>query len=226
MNYFIFYIFLWILDNGSFSKVNTRNQAKLEAEKAFRAKKYDLAVKHYQTIVQNSYFTPPEVVLNQAHVLLLAKDTLMAKKTYEKLVRLENPTIASHTLSQLGLIASYEKDTNQALTLFQKALKINPENRIARYNFEILKRLYQPKAAPHHPPPQAQHKPKANTQEHSPEVEKNDSEQNLLKTLKNYGLSPEKAKMILDAMKNNEVQYIQQRNGIFKKNTNTIKQNW
>lgn len=47
----------------------------------------------------------------------------------------------------------------------------------------------------------------------------------MLKTLKDYNLTPEKARMILDAMKNSEVQYIQQRQKTVNKGTD-IKQKW
>lgn len=214
------------MENGSFAKVSARNQAKLEAEKAFRSGNFQDAVKYYQAISQNSYFTPPEVVLNQAHVLLLSKDTLQAQKMYAKLVDLEEPTMASTTYCQLGLLACTSHDTSKALILLKKSLKLNPENKIARYNFELLKQKYKPRIDPPKPQNNNNTVPPPPPTMDNREVAKDDAQNEMLKTLKNYGLTPEKAKMILDAMKNNEVQYIQQRNGLLKKNTATMKQNW
>jgi hypothetical protein len=44
--------------------------------------------------------------------------------------------------------------------------------------------------------------------------------------LKNYGLTPEKAKTILDGMKNSEIQYIQQKQNLVKSKDSRITKNW
>ncbi|WP_421820735.1 tetratricopeptide repeat protein [Flectobacillus sp.] len=213
------------MENASFTKVSARNLAKIESEKAFREKRYTDALKYYQVISDNSYFTPPEVVLNQAHSYLLTNDTLRAQTTYRRLIHLEDYKMASTTYCQLGVISCALKDSAQALVYLKEALKLNPQNQIARFNFELLKLKFrgssneskdeqQSTSAP--PPPSSQ----------NAEVDNTDAQDELLKTLKNYGLSPEKARMLLEAMKNKEVQYIQQKNGLLKKNKSNMKQSW
>ena len=64
------------------------------------------------------------------------------------------------------------------------------------------------------------------TQNQNAEVAKDDSQKELLKTLKNYGLTPEKARTILDGMKSSEIQYIQQRQNLVKSKDSRIIQNW
>ncbi len=224
MNYFIFYIFLWILENASFTKVSARNLAKIESERAFREKRYKDAVKYYQTISDNSYFTPPEVVLNQAHVYLLSEDTLRAQSMYKRLIHLEDYKMASTTYCQLGVISGAFKDSAQALIYFKEALKLNPQNQIARFNFELLKLKF--RGASEEPKPKQQSKSMPPPSANHAEVENTDAQDEMLKTLKNYGLSPEKARSILEAMKNNEVQYIQQKKGLLKKNKSNMKQSW
>ncbi|MFY7888087.1 MAG: hypothetical protein ACOVOW_04215 [Spirosomataceae bacterium] len=229
MSYFIFYIFFWIFDNGSFTKVNERNQAILMAERSIRLDDYQDAATQYAIILQNSYFPPAEVVQNYAQALFLAKDTLNAKKKYLQLVALQETSFASTTYSQLGLLACWGKDSSQALAMFKQALKINPENEIARYNYELLRTLYQPK------PPKEQRKQVPNNQTTPPSSknetqatnpEKNEEKRQLLKTLKNYGLSLEGAMMILDGMKNSEIQYIQQGHIHTKNKSSVLKQDW
>ncbi len=229
LNQFVLYIFLWILDNGSFSKVNTRNRAKVEAMIAFRKKDYREAANQYFMLSKQSIFTPPEVSLNYAHALFEAKDTLAARQIYARLSGLKEAKLTSTTLVQLGLIFCNQQDTAKALTLFKKALVMMPENNIARFNYELLKRRFKPKQeSTSKPPPPSTQKipPKPPTQENV-EVAKNESQQELLKTLKNYGLTVDKAKAILDAMKSSEIQYIQQRQ-VNTKNPNKLitKQNW
>lgn len=229
MSYFIFYIFFWIFDNGSFSRVNERNHALVQAQRSFRLQEYEEAAKSYEIMLKNSYFPPEEVVQNYAQTLFLAKDTLNAKKKYLQLVALQKTAAASTTYSQLGLLACWEKDSGQALTLFRQALKINPENEIARFNYELLRTLYNPKA----PKQQEKHKPKNQTTPPPPKndeqainPEKSEEKRRLLKTLKNYGLSLEGAMMILDGMKNSEIQYIQQGHIHTKNKSSVLKQDW
>jgi len=228
LNQFVLYIFLWILDNGSFSKVNNRNRAKIEALIAFRKGNYREAANQYLILSKQSVFTPPEVSLNYAHALFEAKDTLAARQIYARLSGLKEAKLTSTTLVQLGLIFCNQQDTAKALTLFKQALVMMPENNIARFNYELLKRKFKPKQEPPKPPPPSSQKtpPKPPPQENA-EVAKNENQQELLKTLKNYGLTVDKAKTILDAMKNSEIQYIQQRQKVTKNPNKTItKQNW
>lgn len=228
LNQFVLYIFLWILDNGSFSKVNNRNRAKIEAIIAFRKGNYREAANQYLILSKQSIFTPPEVSLNYAHALFEAKDTLAARQIYARLSGLKEAKLTSTTLVQLGLIFCNQQDTAKALTLFKQALVMMPENNIARFNYELLKRKFKPKQEPPKPsPPSSQKKPPKPPPQENAEVAKNENQQELLRTLKNYGLTVDKAKTILDAMKNSEIQYIQQRQKATKNPNKTItKQNW
>ena len=177
-----------------------------------------------------SFFTPPEVTLNYAHALFENNDTVQARRKYAQLISIKEPSLASTTYSQLGIIFCTEKDTAQALTLFKEALILKPDNDLARFNYELLKRKYHPAPNPNNSVP----KPKNNQLLSPPpppkneqaEVAKNNSQKELLKTLKNYGLTLQKAKIILDGMKNSEIQYIQQRQNLVKSKDSRITQNW
>ena len=68
--------------------------------------------------------------------------------------------------------------------------------------------------------------PPSQTKEEKAEVAKDNSQKELLKTLKNYGLTIEKAKIILDGMKNSEIQYIQQKQILVRSKDSKINQNW
>ena len=228
LNQFVLYIFLWILDNGSFSKVNIRNRAKIEATIAYKNQHYKEAANQFYIVSKQSFFIPPEVSLNYAHALFEAKDTSSARKIYTRLSKSKVESLSSTTYVQLGLIYCNQKDTAKALSLFKQALAIQPNNNLARFNYELLKRKYksQPEKPSESPLPKSQKTPPKPPTQEKVEVAKSSSQQELLKTLKNYGLTPEKAKMILDAMKNSEIQYIQQRKLITKTPNIKAKQNW
>jgi tetratricopeptide (TPR) repeat protein len=217
------------LDNSSFTKVNLRNKANIEAQRAYLRGNYSEASLKYQLLAKQSFFTPPEVTLNLANSLFELKDTVSARNKYAQLVSLKEPLLASTTYSQLGIILCNEKDTAKALSLFKEALILKPDNEIARFNYELLKRQYHPKQSKiqNNPiPPKNQQVPPQQTQEEQKEIEKNNSQKELLKTLKNYGLTPEKAKTILDGMKNSEIQYIQQKRNLVKSKESHITKNW
>jgi tetratricopeptide (TPR) repeat protein len=229
LNSFIFYIFLWILDNSSFTKVNIRNKAIKEAQLAYKDNDFEEASSQYQLLGSTSFFTPPEVTLNHAHSLFEGKDTLQARRKYAQLVSLKEPLLASTTYSQLGIIFCSEKDTARALSLFKEALILKPDNDIARFNYELIKRKYHPLTKQKQEttkPKNNQNLPPPPPQNHNVEVLKDDSQKELLKTLKNYGLTPEKARTILDGMKNSEIQYIQQKQNLVKSKDSGITQNW
>ncbi len=229
MNSLIFYIFLWILDNSSFTKVNVRNKAIKEAQLAYKDRDFEEASIQYQLLGSTSFFTPPEVTLNHAHALFEGKDTLQARQKYAQLVSLKESSLASTTYSQLGIIFCTEKDTARALSLFKQALILKPDNDIARFNYELLKLKYHPRNK--QPPDAKKHKNNQSLlppplQNQPEEIAKDDSQKELLKTLKNYGLTLERARTILDGMKNSEIQYIQQKQNLVKSKDSRITQNW
>ena len=201
----------------------------MEAQKAYLKGNFSEATLQYQILAKQSFFTPPEVTLNLANSLFEVNDTLGARRKYAQLVSLKEPLLASTTYSQLGIIFCSEKDTARALALFKEALILKPDNEIARFNYELLKRQYHPKKnkaqnAPN--PVKNQRIPQQQTQEEQKQIAENNSQKELLKTLKNYGLTPEKAKTILDGMKNSEIQYIQQKHNLVKSKDSRITKNW
>lgn len=209
--------------------MNIRNKATEDAQKAYLQGNFPEASTQYQLLAKQSFFTPPEVTLNLANSLFEVKDTLSARRKYAQLISVKEPLLASTTFSQLGVIFCSEKDTSRALALFKEALILKPDNEIARFNYELIKRKYRPKQNKNEKvanQPKNQQISNQQTQEEQKEITKNNSQKELLKTLKNYGLTPEKAKMILDGMKNNEIQYIQQKHNLLKSKDSRITKNW
>jgi tetratricopeptide (TPR) repeat protein len=237
MNQIILYILIWVLDNTSYQKVSARNKAEVEGESAFYQKNYQLAARHYKKVSVNSFAPKPEVLLNTAHSLFEANDTLNARKIYAKLTKIDNPDIASVSNQQLGYLACQKGDSAKAIEFFKTAVMLKPDNEQARFDYELAKKLYRPKEKNQKNPPKKDEEPKgkkdkeqqgdkSKSEQTKKETQKNDSQQQMLKTLKDYGLTPEKAKMILEAMKNNDTQYIQQRQNALHKKETSISQSW
>lgn len=209
-------------------KVNRRNKLTEDAQRAYLNGNFLEASQQYKLLSTQSFFTPPEVTLNLANALFESNDIISARDKYAQLASLKDPLLASITYTQLGIIFCSQTDTAKALLLFKEALMFKPDNEIARYNYELLKRQFNPKNPRNitsQQPKQRQNLPQQK-QEEPKETDENNAQKQLLKTLKNYGLTPEKAKIILDGMKNNEIHYIQQKQISYKNNDAHITKNW
>ncbi|MFN8356532.1 MAG: hypothetical protein U0Y10_18915 [Spirosomataceae bacterium] len=229
MSSFYFYIVLWILNFGSYDTVSLRNKAKVSAETAYTNKDYLLASTYYKQVLNYTLFVEPEVRLDLGHSYFLLGDTKGATRQYQRLVHAQSAEIATMSLNQMGVLSNNEGAHQKALAYLKEALQVNPNNEIARYNYELLKKQHPtmtpppPPESPKNtskPPPPPQQAPKQQA-----ELEKSEKKEDVLHTLKQYDLTEEKARMILDAMKAGEVQYIQQRQ--YKTaETKKTKQNW
>lgn len=218
------------MNYGSSEKVSQRNRAKMEAENAYHKHDYQLSASYYKQILGSTLFADPAVKVNLGHSYFQLKDYKNAQIYYSKLIKIKNPTIVSEAYIQLGWLAYRQKKITDALQAFKKALENNPDNELARYNYELLKKRHpQSNTPPENTPPTTETAPaqqQAVQQITKPaELEENMRKQDILNKLQSFDLSQEKAGMILDAMKNREGQYIQQ----YKRNAQggeKMKQTW
>ena len=221
MNTWFFYIILLFLNLRSLTNVSERNLLKNEAARAFAQKKYGLAADKYQNLSKISFNLEPEARLNLAHAYFYIGDTTKALNEYRRLLRISDEQISSSVLIQIGVIDTMLGDSSTALMLFKEALQKNPENKTARYNYELLR-----KKLPQEPPKNNQNQ-NNQTQEQNPNIsgltEKTEEKQEDLSSQTPEKMSKEKALQILEAMKTNELQYSQQRKKSGKKKDKNAK---
>ena len=142
-------LILLFFDLGPLNKISKENQVKTEAEEAFKRGDYKTAADRYQYLSDSLKITDEHTLLNLAHAIFNLKELGQAAKVYEKLYSSTDGRIRSVAAQQLGVI-SYkgDKDKAKALVFFKEALKANPHNEQARYNFEYLKKLQEKKEDP------------------------------------------------------------------------------
>jgi hypothetical protein len=116
------------------------NSAKSAAEKAFKSGDYAAAAGHYRYLVDSLGVNEDEVILNFANALYLAKDTARAYSQYQAVTNSPKPDIKSKAYQQLGIMANQQGKAEEALNLFKQAIKAEPTNDDARYNYEMLKK--------------------------------------------------------------------------------------
>jgi len=259
-----FVIVLSLLAGVDPATVKKINAAKSAAESAYKSGDYTSAIRHYQFLVDSLGVNEDEVLLNLANAYYLAKDTANAFDHYQAVTLSSKPDIRSKAHQQLGIMANKQGRAEEALNLFKQAIKAEPSNDDARYNYEMLKKKLDEKKKQEEQQDekkdqqqkdqqkqdqkneeQEEKDPKEQDQENKDEQNKDqeqkdqeqkekeqqeqkekeqqeqdkqeqeDAEQeetpNLdREKLEQMKISEEKARMILEAMKNQEKQYLQQ----------------
>ena len=255
-------IVMWV-DPATVKKIN---DAKAAGEEAFKQGNYTAAIKHYQYLVDSLGVREDEVILNLANASYLAKDTANAFNYYHAVTESPETDIRSKAFQQLGIMANQQGRAEEALNFFKQAIKAEPSNDDARYNYEMLKKKLEEKKKQQEEQqqqnkddkkqdPQNQDQQKKEQQEKDQQEQKEKDEQskdqqqkdqeqqekeqkeqeekekqeqekqqeqekkeaekeempNLdREKLEEMKISEEKARMILEAMKNQEKQYLQQ----------------
>lgn len=221
MNALLLYLLLLLWDNRTFDAITKTNERKVGAEMAFKKKQFVNASKLYHQITYGSVFSDPAARLNMAHSYYQAGQLKDALYQYKLLDHVKDKTIASVANCQVALILVSKKDTAAALEKLKTSLRLEPRNTVARSNYIILKAHFsgveQPSASSQDnrmaKNEASQNKPTPSKPEPKPEgfeQEEAAKREQLLRSLKSMNMSEEQARLILDAMKSNESQYIYQ----------------
>ncbi|MDH5474761.1 MAG: tetratricopeptide repeat protein [Cyclobacteriaceae bacterium] len=253
-------------------KIAKANKLKKEAKEAFQSGDFTTAITNYTYLLDSMKLDDDKIRLNLANAYYQSKDSVNAQSSYSNLTSSNNKLVQSTAHQQLGVIQNQQKKYKEALQSFKNALKSDPTNEDARYNYEMLKKLIkeqeeqqkedqdqnkenkdeekkeqdqenkeQEKEDQEQKDEEQQQKdqeekegdsdeekenqeekkgeegdekeeePKEGEQEEDQEEKKDEQEMpEQSENMKEMKISEEKAKMILEAMKNNEIQYFQQ----------------
>ena len=234
-------------------KIGKINRTKAEAQKAYLAGDYQTAVDKYRFLTDSLEVTEDEVLLNLANAYFQLSDTASAVGQYQTLTQSPKNSIRSAAQQQLGVVKNKQGQFEEALNYFKNAIKADPTNEDARYNYELLKRKLEEQKKQEQKQNQDQKqdeqkdkqdqekKEDQKKEQEKKDQEKKDQEQKdqdqkkdeeksdqqkqdqqkdeakdkkenqpSSEKLEQMKISEEKAKMILDAMKNQEIQYLQQ----------------
>jgi len=116
------------------------NRIKTDARDAYNSGDYKTAVEKYKYLTDSLRVNEEEVLLNLANAYYHLQDTANATSTYQRLTGSDKRDIRSKAYQQLGVIANQQGKPEQALADFKNALKADPENEQARYNYEMVKK--------------------------------------------------------------------------------------
>ncbi len=115
------------------------NSLKKDAEKAYNDKNYKKANANYKILVDSLKLDDDNLKLNYGHANYVMGDTAVAKSIYRDLTDSPTKEIASIAQQQLGVMEG-EQNIEESLEYFKNALRKDPTNEDARYNYEALKK--------------------------------------------------------------------------------------
>lgn len=281
-------IILLIAPINDLNKIAKANEHKRAAKQAYLEEDYATAAYHYQFLKDSLEVNEEEVLLNLANSLYKTQDSTSARNLYNSLLTDTSPLTRSQAHQQLGAMNFNSKEYEEALNHFKSALRTDPGNEDARYNYELLKKLLkeeeeqkqdqenQDKENEEDQQEQQdqEQQDQENQDQQNQEQQEQDSEQqenqenqqedqegeeqdqqeqqdenseeqqeqqkpeegeeeesepkepSTADKLEEMNISEEKAQMILEAMKNNEIQYLQQNKRKAQKKKKSGKPDW
>lgn len=136
------FLFLLFLINGvdDFSDISKINKLKKQAQDAYLRNDFAEAAEKYKALMEDYKIEDENVLMNLANAYYALKDTANASQQYQKAVNASNKSIKSQALTQLGVMAYSNQKLKESVVLFKEALKADPENEAARYNYEVVKK--------------------------------------------------------------------------------------
>ncbi|CAN5200751.1 hypothetical protein BH23BAC1_BH23BAC1_46640 [soil metagenome] len=137
-------ILLFLLAIVSFDDINyiaKINELKKKAREAYLQQDFSAAAVNYKRLIEEYKVDDQNVVLNLANAYFQLQDTTNARLNYQRAVVRGNREVRSQALSQLGVLAHKGQQLPQSLSFFKEALKSDPSNEEARYNYELVKKL-------------------------------------------------------------------------------------
>ncbi|WP_209330809.1 hypothetical protein [Lunatimonas salinarum] len=129
-----------LLIPASWNKIRERNHALDEAEAAYMSTDFEESVRRHLALISDQQITDPQVKFNLALSYQNNGQEEEALKTYSEISGSQQLQIASLGANQAGVLEGRESNYKEALAYFKTALLKNPDNEVARYNFELLSR--------------------------------------------------------------------------------------
>ena len=285
MKLFIAFILL-LAPINDLNKIAKANEHKKAARQAYLEEDYETAAYHYQFLKDSLDINDESVLLNLANSLYRIQDSTAARSLYNNLLEETSPQIKSQAHQQLGAMNFNSKEYQEALDQFKNALRTDPANEDARYNYELLKKLLkeqeeekqnqenqdqenqdeqkeqqdqenqdqqnqdqqnqdqQEQDSEQQENQENQEQDQEGEEQEQEQQDENSEEQEQQKPeegdeeesepkepttadkLEEMNISEEKAQMILEAMKNNEIQYLQQNKRKATKRKKSGKPDW
>jgi hypothetical protein len=199
MYQFIYYIIFFLINPQFFSNIEQKNLLKNDFNEAFRKGNFSKSIDIFERIEKVNRLIEPELRLDAAHAYFVTKDTLNARINYQLTEDLPNNLQSSQSCNQLGVLAIIRGDSTIGLQYFKKAIEKNSDLEQARYNYELISKLYKPKTSP--PDQQKQD----NKQQ---DIVASEEKEKVFEEYHSNKISKDKALQLLEDLKNSETKIL------------------
>lgn len=125
---------------ASWKRIAEKNSAIEEAERYYAETEFEESVRQHLLLMDDFELNSEEVKFNLALSYQNNGQEADAQKTYGEMLNAPHGTLPSFAANQIGVLQGKEKKYEEALQAFKTALLKNPNNEIARYNYELLSR--------------------------------------------------------------------------------------
>ncbi len=113
-----------------------------QAEEFMKKKDFQKAITSYESAFKEDPEIPAQAHLNLGSAYYQTGKYAKAQKSYLTAANtLSNPALKSQAYLQMGNIYATQKDYKSALEWYKRSLKTQPENDMARFNYELAYKL-------------------------------------------------------------------------------------
>ena len=247
------FIIIILLNINNIDEINRLTK---EAEIYFKNEEYDKSIANYKILIDSFDVTNEKIYLNLAHSHFLSNDTAKALENYTYATITDNNKIKSIALQQIGNINESRNKLEEALDFYKESIISDNNNIDSKFNYELVKKKIQEQKENKQEKPDNKNnkedkkedkkensenkkndekgnKDEQEKEKNEPQEEKNDQKnsensdnESLEEKLKKINMSKKKAEMILNALNNNEFQYIQQLKRKPNKKKDSTKPDW
>ena len=139
MKQLVFLILLLLGIFDGFNRIAKTNRLKNEAQKAFLNQEYDVAVARYTYLIDSMKIGDEAMLINLANAMYRNDSINKAGERYNQVLSIAtNKVIIGAAQNQSGYILAREQKYDEAIQHFEDALRADPDNEEARYNYELL----------------------------------------------------------------------------------------
>ena len=247
------FIIIILLNINNIDEINRLTK---EAEIYFNNEEYDKSIANYKILIDSFDVTNEKIYLNLAHSHFLSNDTAKALENYTYATITDNNKIKSIALQQIGNINESRNKLEEALDFYKESIISDNNNIDSKFNYELVKKKIQEQKENKQEKPDEKNnkedkkedkkensenkkndekgnKDEQEKEKNEPQEDKNEQKnsensdnESLEEKLKKINMSKKKAEMILNALNNNEFQYIQQLKRKPNKKKDSTKPDW
>ena len=193
MQFFVYYIIFFLLNPQFYTNIEQRNRYIDDFNGKMAASDFQGAIAVFERLEEVHRVIDMHLRMDAAHAYFAVGDTSAARINYELSRDLSDPMQSAVSRNQLGILALMRKDTARALDFFRAAIERNNALEEARFNYELISRLY------HRSSP-----PQPLEEERSSEVVTSDERQEELDQYVSENISRERALLLLDNLRISE----------------------